>query len=279
MSDDDREMFAADTLAAAVPVGDAGTGVLDLATVERYDELDTIGEGGMGEVIACRDRVIGRLIAKKAMRRSGGAAPRTEARAQFLREARVQGQLEHPAVVPVYDVGREAGDRLFFTMKRVTGDTLASVLDALRSGDAETQRRFGRHRLLAAFQLVCQCIDYAHQRGVVHRDIKPANIMFGDFGEVYVLDWGVARRHVAGGHHARHPRHAERRQRNARLHAARAARRDRCGRRPHRHLRARRDPVRDPDVGAAAPRLGRRGARRVDPPRRGHTRVLTLPGP
>jgi serine/threonine-protein kinase len=105
----------------------------------------------------------------------------------------VQGQLEHPAVVPVYDVGREAGDRLFFTMKRVTGDTLASVLDALRSGDAETQRRFGRHRLLAAFQLVCQCIDYAHQRGVVHRDIKPANIMFGDFGEVYVLDWGVAR--------------------------------------------------------------------------------------
>ena len=193
MSDDDREVFAADTLAAPVPVDDSGTGILDLATVERYDELDTIGEGGMGEVIACRDRVIGRLIAKKAMRRTTGAPPRTEARAQFLREARVQGQLEHPAIVPVYDVGRDRGGRIFFTMKRVTGHTLASVLDALRAGDPETQRRFGRHRLLSAFQLVCQCIDYAHQRGVVHRDLKPANIMFGDFGEVYVLDWGVAR--------------------------------------------------------------------------------------
>ncbi len=167
---------------------------LAIDPAQRYDQLGLLGEGGMGEVHACRDRVIGRVIAQKAIRKlPGGRTPRTEAREQFLREARVQGQLEHPVVVPVYDVGRAPDERLFFTMKRVAGQTLGEVIEALRAGDTETTRRFGRHRLLAAFQRVCECIDYAHARGVVHRDLKPANVMFGDFGEVYVLDWGVAR--------------------------------------------------------------------------------------
>jgi eukaryotic-like serine/threonine-protein kinase len=167
--------------------------VLELDPQRRYEDLGLLGEGGMGEVRASRDLALGRTVARKLNRPlPGDTSPHTAARAQFLREARVQGQLEHPAVAPVYDVAREPSGEIFFTMKRVVGVTLARVLDVLRDEDPVGTKRFGRHRLLSAFLQVCQCIEYAHSRGVVHRDLKPSNIMFGDFGEVYVLDWGVA---------------------------------------------------------------------------------------
>jgi len=158
---------------------------------QRYELRTSLGEGGMGEVRLCRDRVIGREVALKVIHATHAA--RGELRARFVREARVQGQLEHPAIVPVYDFGVDAEGQPFFTMKRVRGVTLESVLDVLRRADEATMRLYTLHKLLAAFVQVCFAIDFAHERGVVHRDLKPANIMLGGYGEVYVLDWGVAK--------------------------------------------------------------------------------------
>jgi serine/threonine-protein kinase len=105
----------------------------------------------------------------------------------------VQGQLEHPAIVPVYDLGVDPEGAAYFTMKRVRGMTLAEVLEALRHKDTAVVGRYSRRKLLTAFSSVCLAVDFAHRRGVLHRDLKPANVMLGDFGEVYVLDWGLAR--------------------------------------------------------------------------------------
>jgi serine/threonine-protein kinase len=114
-------------------------------------------------------------------------------RRRFMREARVQGQLEHPAIVPVHDLARDPRGAAYFTMKRVRGATLQHVVDALRAGDGPTVERYTRHKLLTAFASVCLSIDFAHAHGVLHRDLKPDNVMLGDFGEVYVLDWGLAK--------------------------------------------------------------------------------------
>jgi hypothetical protein len=156
----------------------------------RYARGELLGMGGMGEVWLQRDARIGRQVAFKTLR-GGGAADRFLGR--FLREARVQGQLEHPSVVPVYDLGIDEEGRPFFTMKRVRGETLTDILGGLRRGDDELQKRFSQRRLLADLARICLAIEYAHASGVVHRDLKPSNLMFGQFGETYVLDWGIAK--------------------------------------------------------------------------------------
>ncbi len=145
----------------------------------------------MGEVHLCADRRIGRDVAIKVVRSTRASKP--DVRRRFLREARVQGQLEHPSIVPVYDLAHDPTGRVYFTMRRVRGATLEAVLDRLRTGDVEARAQFSRHKLLSAFGSVCLAIHFAHTRGVLHRDLKPANIMLGDFGEVYVLDWGLAK--------------------------------------------------------------------------------------
>jgi serine/threonine-protein kinase len=132
-------------------------------------------------VVVAHDRRIGRDVAVKRLL---SGAPTEADLGRFLREARIQARLEHPAIVPVYELARDEAGRPFFTMKRVVGVTLA---DQLASANVT------RQRLLRAFADVCRAIDYAHSRGVVHRDLKPANIVLGEFGEVYVLDWGIAR--------------------------------------------------------------------------------------
>jgi serine/threonine-protein kinase len=157
----------------------------------RYDPRAKLGEGGMGEVRLCADRRIGREVALKVIQRARASRP--EVRRRFLREARVQGQLEHPAIVPVYDLGRDPQGGVYFTMKRVRGRTLEEVIDAIRAGDYETMAHHPRHKLLNAFANVCLAVHFAHSRGVLHRDLKPGNVMLGDFGEVYVLDWGLAK--------------------------------------------------------------------------------------
>ncbi len=144
----------------------------------------------------CRDARIGREVALKVVRDGGG--PGTDLRSRFLREARVQGQLEHPAVVPVYDLGVGPDGAEYFTMKRVRGASLAEILERLRREHEETRREYSQHKILSALLQVCLAMDFAHRRGVIHRDLKPANVMLGDFGEVYVLDWGLAR--VLDGH-------------------------------------------------------------------------------
>lgn len=141
----------------------------------RYHRRDLLGEGGMAEVFLCEDRQVGRDVAMKVTRR------RQE---DFLEEAKLQARLEHPSIVPVYDVGLDERGVAFFTMKRVRGVTLHELL----TGPA----RPSLHRLLTAFCQICLTVEYAHANGVLHRDLKPSNVMLGDFGELYVLDWGIA---------------------------------------------------------------------------------------
>jgi len=157
--------------------------------VTRYRFGDVLGEGGMGEVLLAYDVHIGRDVAVKRIRTT---EPSAEELARFVREARVQGRLEHPAVVPVHDLAIDRDGRPFFVMKRLTGTTMLELLGKLRAG-SETDAAATRRRLLHAFVDVCLAVEFAHSRGIIHRDLKPANIMLGDFGEVYVLDWGVAR--------------------------------------------------------------------------------------
>jgi eukaryotic-like serine/threonine-protein kinase len=147
----------------------------------KYQLGELLGRGGMGEVVLAEDKTIGRRVAIKRMR---ATVPSPDAVMRFLREAHIQARLDHPAIVPVHELGKDPDGRPYFTMKRLTGVTLHDVLE---EGKASPQK------LLRAFVDVCLAIDFAHERGVVHRDIKPSNIMLGDYGEVYVLDWGVAR--------------------------------------------------------------------------------------
>lgn len=153
----------------------------------RYESMRVLGSGGMGTVHLVHDPVIGRNV---ALKRLNDDVQDEEATLRFAREARVQGQLEHPAVVPVYDVGTSEDGRAFFTMQRIRGQSLADVLEQVSSGKPTT---FSRRRLLSLFSQLCACVHYANERGVVHRDIKPMNVMLGAYGEVYLLDWGVAK--------------------------------------------------------------------------------------
>jgi serine/threonine-protein kinase len=164
-------------------------GVLDM-NEDRYTSQRSLGIGGMGKVSLCKDRRIGRDVAHKVVR-ADVATP--AARRAFLAEARVQAQLEHPAIVPVYDIGLDENGVEYFTMRAIAGITLLDVLNRLRAGDAVIGQMFSRLKLLDAFRQVCLAVDYAHAKGVVHRDLKPANVMLGEFGEVYILDWGAAK--------------------------------------------------------------------------------------
>lgn len=162
----------------------------DLSPEQRYADPAQIGVGGMGEILLARDRRIGRGVALKRLR---PGVTGKNALARFVREARVQGQLEHPAIVPVYDLGTDREGVTFFTMRHIRGRTLEQLLRALQSGHGATRAQFTRRKLLTLFSTICLTIHYAHSRGVLHRDLKPANIMVGEFGEVYVLDWGIAK--------------------------------------------------------------------------------------
>jgi eukaryotic-like serine/threonine-protein kinase len=153
----------------------------------RYDARSLLGSGGMGDVHLCADRLIGREVAFKVMRAGSGSHSR------FVREAKVQARLEHPSIVPVYDFGQGADGSVWFTMKRIRGRTLADIIDGVAAADAEIATLYPQRKLVTAFLQVCLAIHYAHEQGVVHRDLKPANIMLGAFGEVNVLDWGVAK--------------------------------------------------------------------------------------
>jgi eukaryotic-like serine/threonine-protein kinase len=170
------------------------TPLRSLEFTERYVPTTSLGHGGMGVVMSVRDEQIGREIAIKRL--LSNRRDNASVRARFQREARVQAQLEHPSIVPVYDLGVDAQGDAWFTMKKIRGVTLAGVIGGLRAGDPDIAARFTRRRLLTAFTNVCLAIDFAHAHGIVHRDLKPENIMLGEFGEVYVLDWGIAK--IAG---------------------------------------------------------------------------------
>ena len=167
-----------------------GAGALE-SSADRYIERQQLGLGSMGEVFLCKDIRLGRDVAKKVL--LPNHRHDTTLQARFLRECRIQGQLEHPSIVPVYDLGIDEDGATFFTMKCLKGMTLKQVIRGLRDKDAEITRKFSQRRLLTAFSSVCLTIDFAHSRGVLHRDLKPSNVMLGNFGEVYVLDWGISK--------------------------------------------------------------------------------------
>ena len=150
----------------------------------RYEIIDQLGEGGMGIVYLARDCELDRDVALKVL---SAPEPNVEERERILREARILASLEHPGIVPVHDVGSLPDGRLFYVMKRVRGERFDEFARAPHASS----------ELLRAFLQVCDAVAFAHAAGIVHRDLKPQNIMLGAFGEVLVLDWGVAkmRRH------------------------------------------------------------------------------------
>ena len=156
----------------------------------RYVIESELASGGSGQILNVFDQSIGRRVAMKILRKDRRNA-RSEAR--FFEEARATGQLEHPNIPPVYDFGNHPEHGAYFTLRLVRGRTLWEILRDLSIGRLETQRQFTLTRPVQILEQVSMGIHYAHVRGVIHRDLKPENIMVGDFGEVLVLDWGVAK--------------------------------------------------------------------------------------
>ena len=154
-------------------------------TVGRYAIVGEIARGGMGVVYAARDLVLDRDIGLKTLRQSPPSGSPLARR--FREEARITGQLQHPGIPPVHDLGALADGRPFLAMKLIKGRTLADLLGE-RPGPSHDRARF-----VAVFEQICQAVGYAHAHQVIHRDLKPANVMVGAFGEVQVMDWGLAK--------------------------------------------------------------------------------------
>lgn len=167
--------------------------IAGLSQPERYDMHELIGRGGMATVRRVVDRVLNRETAMKEI--EGPLSSKFLEVLRFLEEAQITGQLDHPSVVPVHDFGIGlANDRAYFTMKLVRGDTLGQIVSLHHAIGLDGR---ALERLLGIFLRVCEGISFAHSRHVVHRDLKPENILVGSHGQVYVMDWGLAR--VADG--------------------------------------------------------------------------------
>jgi tetratricopeptide (TPR) repeat protein len=192
---DDPSGYAPTRLAPTPPIvdpgattgGDSGpaTGFVLRATTGRYEIGAEIARGGMGVVYRARDTALGREVAVKVLQDRFGLD--SGAARRFADEARIMAQLQHPAIPPVHDLGTLPDGLPFLAMKLIQGQTLESLLAARLDPSAD------RGRFVAAFEQVCQALAYAHAHGVIHRDLKPANVMVGAFGEVQVMDWGLAK--------------------------------------------------------------------------------------
>ena len=159
-------------------------------TRNRYEPIKLLGSGGMGEVLLVQDQDIARKVAVKRLLPEA-CDPMLLAR--FVDEIRTVGRLEHPNIVPVHDVGVDEDGRYFFVMKYVEGETLERVIQKLAEGDANYHRMYTFERRIEIMINVLNALEYAHAHGVVHRDVKPANVMIGRYGEVVLMDWGIAK--------------------------------------------------------------------------------------
>ncbi len=187
-----RVMLRDEADGAAEPVVQATSSELPATHREsRYQLFGEIARGGMGAILKGRDNDLGRDLAIKVLLESHKDKP--EVLQRFVEEAQISGQLQHPGIVPVYELGQFADQRPFFSMKLVKGQTLAALLAERKTPSDE------RTRFLGIYQQICQTLAYSHSRGVIHRDLKPANIMVGAFGEVQVMDWGLAKVLGVGG--------------------------------------------------------------------------------
>jgi len=162
----------------------------------RYEDLSVLGVGGMGEVRRVRERDLNRTLAMKIIKPE--VMKKTSSLARFIEEAQVSAQLQHPSIIPVHEIGRLHDGRYYFTMQEIRGRELGDAITSVHA--ASTNGRWdidvegwGLRQLITALQRACQAVGYAHARGVIHRDLKPSNIMVGRDGEVFVVDWGIAK--------------------------------------------------------------------------------------
>jgi len=161
-------------------------------TTETYfDEIRDLGHGGVGAILSVREKVLHRDVAIKMLRPAYRKRKRSVGR--LLREARATAKIEHPNIVPIHTLGVLDDIGVFFTMKKISGETLQEVLLHLEKGDRVYRDKYPPSRLLEIFVSICQAVAFAHSKGIIHRDLKPANIMLGDYGEVWVLDWGLVK--------------------------------------------------------------------------------------
>ena len=156
---------------------------------KKYDIGKVVAQGGMGAILDAREATIERRVAMKVMLDSSNP----DDLARFVAEAKITGQLEHPSIVPIYELSVDENGQPFYTMKMVRGITLKKVLELLAEGTAATLAKYPLPALLTIFQKVCDALAFAHSRGVIHRDLKPENLMLDDFGVVLVMDWGLAK--------------------------------------------------------------------------------------
>ena len=161
------------------------------AGLARYTGIRDMARGGSATLRSAFDPVTGRTVAIKSL------LPETRTdhreRRRLLREARVTAQLQHPNTVPVYDIGDDPEEGIYFIMKRISGENFFEVLKRIARGDESTVKAYSVAERLEVVIGACQALAYAHARGVIHRDVKPENIWVGNFGEVILLDWGVAK--------------------------------------------------------------------------------------
>ena len=165
------------------------------STFERYRIEGEVARGGMGAILKVWDDDLRRVLAMKVALDAGVPSSTASATtspklvARFLEEAQVTGQLDHPGIVPVHEIGLDSAGRLYFTMKLVEGRDLKAIFDLVFAG----REGWSVTRAVGVIQKACEAVAYAHRKGVIHRDLKPANVMVGSFGEVFVMDWGLAR--------------------------------------------------------------------------------------
>ncbi len=164
--------------------------------IDRYTNRGLLGRGGMGEVRLVRDRDLGRKIAMKIIRADRVLVPGVLTR--FVREAQACAQLEHPGIIPVYDIGRLPDGRIYFTTPVVHGQTLSDFIKQVHDASPEdawapADSGWNFHRLIDTVHKVAETMAYAHARGAIHRDLKPENVMIGEWGEVFVMDWGLVK--------------------------------------------------------------------------------------
>ena len=157
----------------------------------KYQHFRALGSGGKADLLVCKDSNLGRPVVMKKVRKDVSDPEKELSR--LLREARITAQLQHPATVPLYEIGQDDEGNWFFTMKKIEGQTLFEIIVGLYNREPAIEKAFNLNRLLNIFQQVCDALNYAHSRGVIHRDVKPENIIIGMFGEVTLIDWGVAK--------------------------------------------------------------------------------------
>ena len=161
-------------------------------TGDKYTVEERIAQGGMGAIYRVFDKGLKRDTVLKVVLPDVMRKP--ELLSRFVIEARITGQLEHPNIIPVHDIGVIGEDKLYFAMKLIVGEELGWMLKKIRAGDQDVLRKYSIFSLLTIFRKVCDAVGFAHSNGILHRDIKPDNIMIGDYGEVLLVDWGLARR-------------------------------------------------------------------------------------